>query len=91
MGFTGAKALEWKFRYSDAFAAMEAEITNRQTLRIPTTITEALELALEQSRRATLRKNPIKTGIAIPAFWNHRPETRATPQRKRELTYGNGN
>ncbi|MFO1351927.1 MAG: Rha family transcriptional regulator, partial [Gammaproteobacteria bacterium] len=42
MGFTGAKALEWKFRYSDAFAAMEAEITNRQTLRIPTTITEAL-------------------------------------------------
>jgi hypothetical protein len=26
MGFTGQKALEWKFKYSDAFAAMEAEL-----------------------------------------------------------------
>lgn len=26
MGFTGEKALAWKFKYSDAFAAMEAEL-----------------------------------------------------------------
>lgn len=29
MGFTGEKALEWKFKYSDAFAAMEAELRNQ--------------------------------------------------------------
>lgn len=30
MGFTGEKALEWKFKYSDAFAAMEAELLKQR-------------------------------------------------------------
>ncbi len=29
MGFTGEKALEWKFKYSDAFAAMEEELSKQ--------------------------------------------------------------
>lgn len=31
MGFTGQKALEWKFKYSDAFAAMEAELLKQNS------------------------------------------------------------
>lgn len=30
MGFTGEEALRWKFKYSDAFAAMEAALLNPQ-------------------------------------------------------------
>lgn len=33
MGFTGEKALRWKFKYSDAFAAMEAELRNPTLIR----------------------------------------------------------
>lgn len=32
MGFTGEKALEWKLKYSDAFAAMEQFIAERSSL-----------------------------------------------------------
>mgnify|MGYP000848334619 CR=1 FL=1 len=30
MGFTGEKALEWKLKYSDAFAMMEAELRRQR-------------------------------------------------------------
>lgn len=51
MGFTGDKALEWKLKYSDAFAAMESTLT--QTINgfsIPKTRADALFLAAEQAR-----------------------------------------
>lgn len=35
MGFTGEEALRWKFKYSDAFAAMEAALTAPQPKPLP--------------------------------------------------------
>lgn len=35
MGFTGAKALEWKLRYIDAFNEMEKQLVNKNTLVLP--------------------------------------------------------
>jgi anti-repressor protein len=48
MGFTGEKALEWKLKYSDAFAMMESTLT--QTVNLPKSKAEALFLAAEQAR-----------------------------------------
>jgi Rha family phage regulatory protein len=51
MGFTGEKALDWKLKYSDAFAAMEAALTQPATgFTLPKTKAEALFLAAEQAR-----------------------------------------
>lgn len=35
MGFTGEKALEWKLKYSDAFAMMEAELRRQSVIALP--------------------------------------------------------
>lgn len=35
MGFTGAKALEWKLKYIDAFNEMEKQLVNKNTLALP--------------------------------------------------------
>ena len=35
MGFTGAKALEWKLKYIKAFNAMEKQLVNKNTLALP--------------------------------------------------------
>ena len=35
MGFTGAKALEWKLKYIKAFNAMEKQLVNKNTLVLP--------------------------------------------------------
>ena len=35
MGFTGAKALEWKLKYIEAFNAMEKQLVNKNTLVLP--------------------------------------------------------
>lgn len=35
MGFTGAKALEWKLKYIDAFNEMEKQLINKNTLALP--------------------------------------------------------
>lgn len=35
MGFTGAKALEWKLKYIDAFNEMEKQLVNKNTLVLP--------------------------------------------------------
>jgi len=52
MGFTGEKALGWKLQYSDAFAAMEATITQQSPFgfSLPKTKAEALFLAAELAR-----------------------------------------
>lgn len=50
MGFTGAKAMQWKIKYIEAFNKMEAELSN--PFSIPKTLPEALRLAasLEEKR-----------------------------------------
>ena len=50
MGFTGAKAMQWKIKYIEAFNKMEAELRN--PFSIPKTLPEALRLAasLEEKR-----------------------------------------
>ena len=50
MGFTGAKAVQWKIKYIEAFNKMEAELRN--PFSIPKTLPEALRLAasLEEKR-----------------------------------------
>ena len=35
MGFTGAKALEWKLKYIEAFNEMEKQLVNKNTLALP--------------------------------------------------------
>ena len=35
MGFTGAKALEWKLKYIDAFNEMEKQLVDKNTLALP--------------------------------------------------------
>lgn len=47
MGFTGAKALEWKLKYIEAFNKMEQYIKERQP-KVPTTYKEALQHLLVQ-------------------------------------------
>ena len=50
MGFTGAKAMQWKIKYIEAFNAMEEQLKN--PFNIPKTLPEALRLAaqLEEKR-----------------------------------------
>jgi Rha family phage regulatory protein len=52
MGFTGEKALEWKLKYSDAFALMESALTQQVPagFALPKSKAEALFLAAEQAR-----------------------------------------
>lgn len=50
MGFTGAKAGEFKERYIDRFNAMESALKNRASgFAIPQTLSEALRLAADQA------------------------------------------
>lgn len=50
MGFTGAKALEFKLKYMAQFNAMESALRNRAAgFQIPTTLSEALRLAADQA------------------------------------------
>jgi Rha family phage regulatory protein len=50
MGFTGKKAAKWKILYIEAFNKMEAELL--AGFQMPKNRTEALALALEESKRA---------------------------------------
>ncbi len=52
MGFTGEKAMEWKLKYSDAFALMESALKQKapDNFSLPKTKAEALFLAAEQAR-----------------------------------------
>lgn len=52
MGFTGEKALEWKFKYSDAFAAMEAALLEqKQQPFMPRGYPQMLEAARNNWKR----------------------------------------
>jgi anti-repressor protein len=55
MGFTGAKALEWKLKYIAAFNSME----QRLTFAIPQTYAEALQLAADQAKELLLAKPKV--------------------------------
>lgn len=48
MGFTGDKALQFKIAFIEAFQSMEAKL--RQSVSIPSSFAEALELAAHQAR-----------------------------------------
>lgn len=51
MGFTGAKAAKWKIDFINAFNQMEQALRNNKSdFKVPTTMVEALELALEQAK-----------------------------------------
>ena len=47
MGFTGAKAMQWKIKYAEAFEKMEAE---RHVVKLPATYLEALEDLVKTER-----------------------------------------
>ena len=51
MGFTGEKALEWKFKYSDAFAAMEEALLGTQQPFMPRGYPQMLEAARNDWKR----------------------------------------
>ena len=84
MGFTGEKALEWKFKYSDAFAAMEAELLKQK----PRVIIQEnlfsledlglglLQVGVEQRRAAKQVRshwtNIVQNSIGCGNFWLRR-------------------
>jgi anti-repressor protein len=55
MGFTGAKALQFKLKYISAFNAMERQIA----LGVPQTLPEALRLAADQAEQIEQQKQTI--------------------------------
>ena len=57
MGFTGAKAMQWKIKYIAAFNAMEAELSN--PFNIPKTLPEALRLAAELEEKRLILEAKI--------------------------------
>lgn len=72
MGFTGAKALEWKLKYIDAFNKMEKALTEQATK--PMTTAEMFQLQaqinVEQERRlAAIEANQQKVieACSVPA------------------------
>lgn len=50
MGYTGAKAMEFKLAYIKRFNEMEAELRN-QVPQVPTNFAEALQLAADQAKQ----------------------------------------
>ena len=62
MGFTGAKALEWKIKYIQAFNAMEQELMQRTAPKIGTSTTPAGD-ALEDAVKAKAAILQLVTGI----------------------------
>jgi Rha family phage regulatory protein len=61
MGFTGAKALEWKIRYIQAFNEMEKKLANKNALIIPKDYPSALRaLANEyEAKQKLLTENKV--------------------------------
>lgn len=58
MGFTGKEALQWKLKYIEAFNRMEQEL--KQQFKAPTTLKEALRLALEQQEKIEEQQKAIE-------------------------------
>lgn len=62
MGFTGAKAYQWKKAFINAFNQMEQALRNNKSeFKVPTTMVEALELALEQAKEIEALNAKIET------------------------------
>lgn len=61
MGFTGAKALEWKLKYIQAFNEMEKELANKNTLAIPKDYPSALRALADEyeAKQKLLTENKI--------------------------------
>ncbi len=61
MGFTGAKALQWKLLYIEAFNAMEAQLRQQPEFKIPQTYAEALRVAADLSEQVEQQKLELDT------------------------------
>ncbi len=62
MGFTGTKAYQWKKDFINAFNQMEQVLRNNKSeFKVPTTMIEALELALEQAKHIEALNAKIET------------------------------
>lgn len=61
MGFTGAKALEWKLKYIQAFNEMEKELVNKNTLAIPKDYPSALRALADEyeAKQKLLTENKV--------------------------------
>lgn len=61
MGFTGAKALEWKLRYIQAFNEMEEQLANKNTLAIPKDYPSALRALADEyeAKQKLLTENKV--------------------------------
>ena len=61
MGFTGAKALEWKLRYIQAFNEMEKELVNKNTMAIPKDYPSALRALADEyeAKQKLLTENKV--------------------------------
>ena len=62
MGFTGTKAYQWKKDFINAFNQMEQVLRNNKSeFKVPTTMIEALELALAQAKHIEALNAKIET------------------------------
>lgn len=68
MGFTGSEALRWKIEYAKAFEVMEDKL--RSPFVIPQTFTEALALALEQSKTIDEQSKALTIAEPKVAFYD---------------------
>lgn len=59
MGFTGAKALEWKLKYIDAFNKMEKTLTEQSTK--PMTAMQMLELQVQVNKELSDRIDAVES------------------------------
>lgn len=61
MGFTGAKALEWKLKYIQAFNEMEKKLANKNTLAIPKDYPSALRALADEyeAKQKLLTENKV--------------------------------
>lgn len=61
MGFTGAKALEWKLKYIQAFNEMEKDLANKNALAIPNDYPSALRALADEyeAKQKLLTENKV--------------------------------
>jgi anti-repressor protein len=67
MGFTGKKAMEFKLKYIEAFNSMEAQIRNYGGFQIPSSMSEALQLAANQAKQMEIMKPKAVFADAVAA------------------------
>lgn len=67
VGFTGKKALNFKVKYIEAFNAMENQIRNYGGFQIPSSMSEALQLAANQAKQMEIMKPKAVFADAVAA------------------------